>query len=186
MEYMSPDLDSREERRTTDDHDHDVLAPLYVGIVTVSSSRGPEDDPGGDTAASLVEDSGGRVTARSYVSDDYAEIQAAVTQLASVEHVDCIVTTGGTGMTIDDVTPTACDALFDRDIPGFGELFRTISWEEIGHRAMASRATAGVVSGTPVFCLPGSTNAVKTALTELILPEAPHLAGLSTRHHNET
>lgn len=182
---MTEDPIPRSERRTTDAHDHDVLDPLYVGVITVSSTRGPEDDPGGDTAATLVEETGGRVTAREYVSDDFAKIQGAVTRLATHEHVDCIVTTGGTGMTIDDVTPSACRALFDRDIPGFGELFRAISWEEIGHRAMASRATGGVISGTPVFCLPGSTNAVETAMRELILPESPHLAGLATRHRAE-
>ena len=182
---MTENLRPRSERRTTDEHDHDVIDPLYVGIITVSSTRGPDDDPGGDTAAALVEELGGRVTAREFASDNFAEIQGAVNHLAEDPHVDCIVTTGGTGMTIDDVTPTACEALFDRDIPGFGELFRAISWEEIGHRAMASRATGGVISGTPVFCLPGSTNAVETALRELILPESPHLAGLATRHHSE-
>jgi molybdopterin biosynthesis enzyme MoaB len=93
-----------------------------------------------------------------------------------------VVTTGGTGVTIDDVTPAACEGLFEREIPGFGELFRVVSYEEIGHRAMASRATAGVVSGTPTFCLPGSRGAVRTGMAELVLPEAPHLAGLVTRH----
>lgn len=175
-----------EDRRGTDDDDHDVIDPLYVAILTVSSSRDPKDDPGGDTAASLVEESGGHVTARELVRDDFAAIRGTVDRLASREDVDCIITTGGTGMTMDDVTPAACEGLFEREIPGFGELFRVISYEEIGHRAMASRAIAGVVAGTPVFCLPGSRAAVTTAMTELILPEAPHLAGLATRHRFET
>lgn len=179
---MSNSLRPRSERRTTDDHGHDVLDPIYAGIVTVSSSRGPGDDPGGDQAVEHVEAAGHRVTAREHVSDDFAEIRGTVLALASRDDVDCIVTTGGTGMTIDDVTPTACEGLFDRTIPGFGERFRSISWEDIGHRAMASRATAGVISATPTFCVPGSSNAVSTAMTELILPEVPHLAGLSTRH----
>lgn len=172
----------REQRRGADADDHDLIDPLYVGIVTVSTSRDPDDDPGGDLAVELIEESGNEVTAREFVADEYTDIQAVVTRLTGREDVDVVVTTGGTGMTIDDVTPTACADLFDRDIPGFGELFRQLSYEEIGHRAMASRATGGVVSSTPVFCLPGSTGAVETGLTELILPESPHLAGLATRH----
>ena len=179
---MTEEVLDPEDRRGTDHHGHDVIDPLYVAIVTVSSSRDPDDDPGGDLAAELVSESGGRVTARKLVRDDFAAIRGMVDRLAGRSDVDCIVTTGGTGMTMDDVTPTACEGLFERDIPGFGELFRSLSYEEIGHRAMASRATAGVVAGTPVFCLPGSSGAVNTGMTELILPEAPHLAGLATRH----
>ena len=179
---MTDNLLAAEERRGTDDDDHDVIDPLYVAIVTVSTSRDPNDDPGGDTAAELVAERGGRVTAREFVRDDFAAIRGTVDRLAGRPDVDCIVTTGGTGMTMDDVTPTACEGLFEREIPGFGELFRNISYEEIGHRAMASRAIAGVVAGTPVFCLPGSRAAVRTGMTELVLPEAPHLAGLATRH----
>ena len=179
---MDRSLESLAARRDLDDDDHDIVEPLYVGIVTVSSSRDPEDDPGGDRAVELVEEAGGVVTARELVSDDYAAIQRVVSTLAYEETVDCIVTTGGTGVTLDDVTPTACAALFDREIPGFGELFRSISHDIIGHRAMASRATGGLIHDTPVFCLPGSTGAVTDGLKELILPEAPHLRGLATRH----
>ncbi len=182
---MSERSKPRSHRRTTDHHGHDVLEPLYVGIVTVSSTRGPDNDPGGDAAAQLARDAGARVTAREYVPDDFADIRATVLALAGREDIDCIVTTGGTGMTIDDVTPAACEGLFERSIPGFGERFRSLSWEEIGHRAMASRATAGVISATPTFCVPGSSNAVETAMEQLILPEAPHLAGLATRHEAE-
>ena len=179
---MTEDLLPPRDRRGTDADGHDVVDPLYVAIVTVSSSRDPDDDPGGDTAAELVREAGGRVTARELVRDDFAAIRSTVDRLAANDAVDCIVTTGGTGMTMDDVTPAACEGLFERDIPGFGELFRSLSYDEIGHRAMASRAVAGVTSGTPVFCLPGSRGAVRTGMSELILPEAPHLAGLATRH----
>ena len=179
---MTQNIRPLEERRALDDDDHDIVDPRYVGIVTVSTSRAVDADPGGDLAENLVEEAGGLVTARELVSDEYAEIQRIVSALATRESVDCIVTTGGTGVTLDDVTPTACAALFDRDIPGFGELFRSISYDIIGHRAMASRATGGLIHDTPVFCLPGSTGAVKDGLTELILPEAPHLRGLATRH----
>ena len=170
------------DRRGTDDDGHAVVDPLYAAVITVSSSRDVDDDPGGDAAVDCVEAAGGRVTARRAISDDFAAIRGLVSRLAAREDVDCIVTTGGTGMTMDDVTPTACEGLFEREIPGFGELFRQLSYDEIGHRAMASRATAGIVAGVPVFCLPGSRAAVETGLTELVLPEAPHLAGLATRH----
>lgn len=179
---MTDDLLPPETRRGTDADGHAVIDPLYVALLTVSSSRAPDDDSGGDTAAELVADSGGRVTARELVRDDFAAIRGTVDRLAGRRDVDCVVTTGGTGMTMDDVTPAACEGLFEREVPGFGELFRNLSYEEIGHRAMASRATAGVVAGTPVFCLPGSRGAVRTGMSELILPEAPHLAGLATRY----
>lgn len=84
--------------------------------------------------------------------------------------------------TTDDVRPAACAGLFEREIPGFGEPFRSITSEGIGHRAMISRVTAGIAPGTAVFCLPGSRAAIRPTMTELVLPEAPHLAGLATRH----
>ncbi len=182
---MTDHLKPLSERRTTDEDGHDLIEPLYVGIVTVSSSRDASTDPGGDLAEQLVTDAGDEVTAREVVSDDYSAIQSVVGSLIRDPHVDCIVTTGGTGVTIDDVTPTACKALFDRELPGFGELFRMISYDIIGHRAMASRATGGIAGDTPIFCLPGSTGAVEDGLTELILPEAPHLRGLATRHRED-
>ena len=172
---------SLDERRGTDEDGHDVIEPLYFGVVTVSSSRAPGNDPGGDLAVELITAAGDRVTARDLVGDEYAAIQTTVRAMVDRDDVDCVVTTGGTGVTADDVTPTACSALFDRELPGFGELFRMLSYDVIGHRAIASRATGGLVGTTPVFCLPGSTGAVEDGLTKLILPEAPHLRGLATR-----
>ena len=173
------------DRRTTDEHGHDVIDPLYVAIVTVSSSRAQEadpDDPGGDTIQECFEAEGHEITERVLVRDDYATIRTAVRSLVARRDVDVVVTTGGTGVTVDDVSPDAASSLFERDLPGFGELFRSLSWEEVGTRAMASRATAGIAADTPVFCLPGSTNACRTACESLIVPEAPHLAGLATSH----
>ncbi|GAB3040811.1 MogA/MoaB family molybdenum cofactor biosynthesis protein [Natronobiforma cellulositropha] len=182
---MTPDS-----RRSTDEHGHDVIDPLYVAIVTVSSSRASDArssgetpaDPGGDTIAACFEEAGHEVRARELVRDDYAAIRTAVRALVARRDVDVVVTTGGTGVTADDVSPEATSALFERELPGFGELFRALSWEEVGTRAMASRATAGIAADTPVFCLPGSTNACRTACEQLIVPEAPHLAGLATSH----
>ncbi len=183
-----------ETRRTTDEHGHDIIDPLYVAIVTVSSSRAaaaesddPEtlEDPGGDTVAACFEDEGHEVRERVLVRDDYAAIRTAVRRLVARREIDIVVTTGGTGVTADDVSPEATASLFERELPGFGELFRSLSWDEVGTRAMASRATAGIAVDTPVFTLPGSTNACQTACEKLIVPEAPHLAGLATSHRTE-
>lgn len=174
-----------EDRRGTDEDGHDQIEPLYFAVITVSSSRDTTEDPGGDLAVELIEDAGHEVTVRELIGDEYSQIQATVQRTVDRDDVDCVLTTGGTGVTIDDVTPTACAAMFDRELPGFGELFRMLSYDVIGHRAMASRATGGLIRGTPVFCVPGSTGAVSDSLTELILPEAPHLRGLATRHRAE-
>ncbi|WP_255193029.1 MogA/MoaB family molybdenum cofactor biosynthesis protein [Natronobeatus ordinarius] len=177
--------DDAADRRTTDDHGHDVIDPLYVAIVTVSTSRAGEedpDDPGGDTIQACFEAESHEVRVRELVRDDYATIRTAVRSLVARRDVDVVVTTGGTGVTADDVSPEATSALFERELPGFGELFRSLSWDEVGTRAMASRATAGIAADTPVFCLPGSKNACRTACEKLIVPEAPHLAGLATAH----
>jgi molybdopterin adenylyltransferase len=177
----------RADRRSTDHHGHDVIDPLYVGIVTVSSSRAAEadadpDDPGGDTIEECFEADGHEVRERVLVRDDFSAIRTAVRGLVARRDIDVVCTTGGTGVTADDVSPEATSSLFERELPGFGELFRSLSWDEVGTRAIASRATAGIAVETPVFCLPGSTNACRTACEKLIVPEAPHLAGLATRH----
>ncbi|QSX00993.1 MogA/MoaB family molybdenum cofactor biosynthesis protein [Haloterrigena alkaliphila] len=181
----------RDDRRSTDDHGHDVIDPLYVGIVTVSSSRAQAaeedpDDPGGDTIQECFEAEGHEVQERLLVRDDYSAIRTAVRGLVARRDVDVVLTTGGTGVTADDVSPEATSSLFERELPGFGELFRSLSWDEVGTRAMASRATAGIAVDTPVFCLPGSTSACETACEQLIVPEVPHLAGLATRHRAGT
>lgn len=183
-----------ETRRTTDEHGHDIIDPLYVAIVTVSSSRAAAaetddpaaiEDPGGDTVAECFEADGHEVRERVLVRDDYAAIRTAVRRLVAMRDIDIVVTTGGTGVTADDVSPEATASLYERELPGFGELFRSLSWDEVGTRAMASRATAGIAVDTPVFTLPGSTNACRTACEKLIVPEAPHLAGLATSHRTD-
>jgi len=163
-----------------DDHHHADVEHLGVAVVTVSSSRSLDDDPSGDAAQELVEGEGHSVVARDLVADDLDGVQRAVLALTGREDVDVVVTTGGTGVTPDDVTVEAVKPLFDKHLPGFGELFRILSYEEIGTRAMGSRATGGVSEGVPVFCLPGSEDAVRTAVDELILAEAPHLVGLAS------
>jgi len=176
-------------RRTVDDHGHDIVSPLQAAILTVSTSRAAvedPDDPGGDKIASLFRAADHRLVERRLVADGTEPIQRALDGLLDDPTVDLVVVTGGTGPTVDDVTPDAVSARFDRELPGFGELFRQLSYEEIGPRTIASRATAGIARNTPVFVVPGSRNAVELATEAIILEEAPHLVGLSTRHLSPT
>ncbi|WP_248909819.1 MogA/MoaB family molybdenum cofactor biosynthesis protein, partial [Halocatena marina] len=173
-------LPSTEDRRTTDTDGHDCIDPLGVAIVTVSTSRGDvaetaPPDPSGDVIASILVDAGHVVTARRMVPDDYVQIKTTVSECLDREDVDVIITTGGTGVTVDDVTPDAVGDLFDRELPGFGEAFRWLSWEEVRTRVVSTRAIAGIARDVPVFVLPGSENAVRLATTEIIANEAPHL-----------
>lgn len=161
-------------------HHHDVDS-VAVGIVTVSSSRSLDEDPSGDYIASAFEDAGHEVVVRDLVPDEYDSVQGTVDRLARRKDTDVVVTTGGTGVTPDDVTPEAVSPVFSKTLPGFGELFRRRSAEEIGTRSIASRATAGVAADTPVFCLPGSEHAVRLGVDEIILSEVGHLVGLSRR-----
>ncbi len=164
-------------------HAHDVES-LGAAIITVSSSRTLDDDPAGDAIAAAFEAGGHGVAVRDVVGDDFDSLQSTVDRLADRDDVDAVVTTGGTGVTPDDVTIEAVSALFGKELPGFGELFRRRSESEIGTRVVGTRATAGIVAGVPVFCLPGSENAARLGSEELIVPEAPHLTGLATREES--
>lgn len=163
------------------DHDHHAhdLDTLGVAVLTVSSSRGIEEDAAGDAIAAAVEERGHDVAVRELVNDSYDGIQNAIDRFVGREDIDCVVTTGGTGVTPDDVTVEAAEALFDKRLPGFGELFRTLSYEEIGTKVVGTRATAGIADGAPVFCLPGSEAAARLGSEEIVVAEAPHLAGLA-------
>jgi len=170
---------SHEEHAHDDHHAHDAEG-VGIGILTVSSSRTLDDDPAGDIIAEACENAGHEVVDRRLVADETDAIEDAVAALLD-DGVDVVLTTGGTGLTPDDVTVDAIEPLFDRPIPGFGELFRWLSYEEVGPMAMASRATAGVVDDRLVFCLPGSENAARTGAEELVAPAVGHLLGLVRR-----
>jgi molybdenum cofactor biosynthesis protein B len=165
-------------------HAHDV-ATVGVGIVTVSSTRSLDDDPAGDTIAAAFEADGNEVVVRELIADDYDGVQSTVNNLVGRDDVDCVVTTGGTGVTPDDVTVEAVRPLMEKTLPGFGELFRRLSAEEIGTKAIATRADAGIADGVPVFCLPGSENAARLGAEEIIVPEAGHLSGLAARDEDD-
>jgi len=154
------------------------------GILTVSSTRTRHEDPTGDALADAVEDAGMTVESRAVATDEIDAIRSAVESMVEDDAVDLVVTTGGTGLTRDDVTLQALDPLFTRQIPGFGELFRLCSYEDIGPRAILSRASAGLADDVPVFCVPGSEAGATLGLEELILPTAAHAVGLATEHRD--
>ena len=124
-----------------------------------------------------LESAGHPVAIREIVRDEPAEIQAAVAAALGREDLGAVILTGGTGVAPRDQTPEAVEPLLDRVVPGFGELFRFLSYEEIGSAALLSRALAGLAAGRVVFVIPGSRGAVRLAMEKLILPEIGHLAG---------
>lgn len=144
-------------------------------VLTISDTRTAENDPSGDAIAEMLSGAGHEVTGRTLVPDDPAAVRGAIV-LATL-HADAILATGGTGITARDSTYEAIAALLEKRLDGFGELFRMLSYEEIGAAAMLSRACAGTIGTTVVFSLPGSTKAVRLALHKLIVPELPHIVG---------
>lgn len=170
------------EADTEDDHHHHHDADsVGAAVVTVSSTRSLADDPGGDAVVAAFESDGHEVVTRELVDDSYDRVQGAVDNLVGRKDVDVVVTTGGTGVTPDDVTVEAVETLFDKELPGFGELFRSLSFDDIGTKVVGTRATAGVVDRTLVFCLPGSEHAASLGTEDVILPEIGHLVGLAGR-----
>lgn len=169
---------------THDHHSHDQ-DHLSFAILTVSSSRSLDEDTGGDRIVDALEGADHEVTTRDLVGDNYDSIQGTVQRFVGRNDVDIVITTGGTGVTPDDVTVEAVEPLFAKELPGFGELFRRRSYEEIGTMVVATRATAGVAEGVPVFCIPGSENAASLG-AELIVSSAGHLAGLASRNEDES
>ncbi|HEC2146334.1 TPA: molybdenum cofactor biosynthesis protein MoaB [Staphylococcus delphini] len=151
--------------------------PVRCAVLTVSDTRTTETDKGGQSVQTLLQTADFDVEIQHYtiVKDELIAIQTAVQQWLT-EDIDVIVTTGGTGIAPRDVTIEAVTPLLDKEIEGFGELFRYLSFtEDVGTRALLSRAVAGTANRTLIFCLPGSTGAVKLALNRLILPELTHL-----------
>jgi molybdenum cofactor biosynthesis protein B len=159
-------------------HHHRKSAPAQVptAVVTVSDTRTLDTDTGGARVAELLGEGGHPVIAREIVKDEPEEISAMLSALLARGDVGAVILTGGTGVAPRDVTPEAVEPLLDRVVPGFGELFRALSYEQIGSAALLSRALAGLASGRVVFVLPGSRGAVELAMEKLVLPELGHLA----------
>ena len=137
------------------------FTPINIALLTVSDTRGPEDDTSGDILAGRIEAVGHTLIARRIVKDEADIIAALLDEWIDDENVDAVVSTGGTGLTGRDVTPEALDRVKDKDIPGFGEVFRYLSLKTIGTSTVQSRACAVVARGTYIFALPGSNGAVR-------------------------
>jgi molybdenum cofactor biosynthesis protein B len=151
------------------------IGRLRVGVVTFSDTRTEDTDRSGRAIRELLDAAGHETSAFRIVREDPEAVRTTIVELTDGGEHDAILTTGGTGLARRDGTFEAVSALLDRTIPGFGELFRTLSFQEIGAPAMLSRAVAGVRGTTPVFCMPGSENAVRLAMSRLIVPELRHL-----------
>ena len=146
----------------------DALIPLHLCVLTVSDSRSLADDRSGDYLAQALTQEGHHLHDRALLPDDRYRLRACVSQWIADPDVDGILVTGGTGFTGRDSTPEALLPLLDKEMPGFGELFRHLSWDEIGTSTLQSRAFAGLANATFVFALPGSTSACRTGWEKLI------------------
>jgi len=161
-------------------HRKDAPASVRCAVVTISDTRTEATDTSGAAIVELLTAAGHEVARRRLVKDDPAVVRDAVRSGRTA--ADVIITTGGTGITARDSTYEAITALLDKRLDGFGELFRMLSYAEIGAAAMLSRATAGSIGTTAVFTLPGSEHAVRLAMTRLILPEIGHVVRELRRH----
>ena len=142
--------------------------PLNIAVLTASDTRTLEEDTSGQLLSERLTEAGHQLAAREIVPDDIYLIRALVSQWIADESIDIVISTGGTGLTGRDGTPEAVEVLFDKNIQGFGELFRQLSYEEIATSTIQSRVTAGVANGTYIFCLPGSSGACRTAWDRIL------------------
>jgi molybdenum cofactor biosynthesis protein B len=157
--------------------EHKATAPASVGcfVLTVSDTRTPETDTGGAVIRERLEGAGHAVVASRIVRDEPADVARVVREACADPRVQVVILTGGTGITSRDSTFEAVEALLDKRLPGFGELFRVLSYQEVGAAAMLSRAQMGIHARRIVVSLPGSPNACRLALDKLLLPELGHL-----------
>jgi molybdenum cofactor biosynthesis protein B len=139
-------------------------------------------DESGDIIERLAADAGHQIKGRTLIDDSKAMIRKTIKQAFEAKNIDAVVITGGTGLSSRDITIETIKPMLTKEISGFGELFRKISYERIGSPAMLSRALAGIVDGKAVFCIPGSPDAVQTAMEKLILPELGHVIRVARQH----
>ncbi|MDO6686028.1 MULTISPECIES: molybdenum cofactor biosynthesis protein B [unclassified Agarivorans] len=150
---------------------NDTQTFLNIAVLTVSDTRNEETDTSGRYLAEALTDAGHKLADKKIVIDDIYQIRAVLSNWIADPNIDCVISTGGTGFTTRDNTPEAVHVLFDKDIEGFGELFRHISYTEIGTSTVQSRALGGFANKTVIFCVPGSTNACKTAWQKILLEQ---------------
>ena len=163
------------------DHRAQALTRVRCYVLTISDTRTEETDTGGRAIIDLLSSDGHEVTGRRIVRDEPEQVRSAVGLQLGHPEVQAVITTGGTGISSRDRSYEAINALVEKRIDGFGELFRALSYQEIGPAAMLSRAFAGTARGKVVISLPGSEHAVRLAMTKLVLPELGHLAHEASR-----
>ena len=144
------------------------FVPINIAVITISDSRTKENDTSGDTLEKRITDAGHTMIKRAIIPDDISQIKDTLDTMSKEQEIDCIITTGGTGLTGRDTTPEAVKEIASKHIDGFGELFRQVSFEKIGTSAIQSRAVAALINSTYVFCLPGSTGACKDGWDEIL------------------
>ncbi|MBS0152850.1 MAG: molybdenum cofactor biosynthesis protein MoaB [Nitrospira sp.] len=158
-------------------HEHKAHAPRSVGcmIITCSDTRIADTDSSGQLIQKLLKDHGHTVVEYHLVKDDPAQIQLWIARAMTNEAVQALIINGGTGVSRRDSTFEAVDAMLEKRLPGFGEIFRLLTYQEMGSPAIMTRATAGIIKGRVLFSVPGSEHAVRLAMEKLILPELGHL-----------
>jgi molybdenum cofactor biosynthesis protein B, proteobacterial len=149
------------------DNSIDFVA-INIAVITISDSRTIDNDTSGDTLEKRIIESGHHMIKRTIIPDDVNKIKDTLESMSQEKEVDCIITTGGTGLTGRDTTPEAVKEIANKHIDGFGELFRQVSFNKIGTSAIQSRAVAALINSTYVFCLPGSTGACKDGWDEIL------------------
>jgi molybdenum cofactor biosynthesis protein B len=159
-----------------DHHHQQVRKNLRVGVITASDTRAPASDKSGAIIREMLTQAGHRVVYYEVIPDDPARITGTIR--AQLGGLDALIITGGTGVAARDSTIEAVRPMLDKELEGFGEIFRMLSYQEIGSRAMLSRALAGVCGGKFIAALPGSTAACRLAMEKLVIPEIGHIAGL--------
>ena len=162
---------------------HRQSAPQTVrcAAITISDTRTPETDSGGRTLVELLKEAGHQVLHQEIIADEPAPMRALLEELCNRSDIDAILLTGGTGLGSRDQTYETISAMLSKPLPGYGEVFRMLSYDEIGAAAMLSRATGGLVGQTVVLSMPGSPAAVRLAMQKIILPELSHLVREATR-----
>jgi len=161
------------------DHEKHARANLKIGVITASDTRTPETDESGMLIRAMLQAAGHSVDYYEIVSDDSEKISAAL--VSNLENLDAIIINGGTGITARDGTTEVVKSVLDKELEGFGELFRMLSFQEIGPAAMLSRAVAGVRHGKFIAALPGSPDACRLAMEKLLIPELGHIAFLLSK-----
>jgi molybdenum cofactor biosynthesis protein B len=170
---------------SVDKHREASPEQVRVAVLTISDTRTPDTDTGGNVIVDLMKEAGHEVPRREIVKDDAPRIEVILQELLSDANVDAVITTGGTGISARDTTYEVVSRVIDKKLDGFGEVFRMLSYEEIGAAAILSRAIAGAAGSKFVACLPGSTNAVRLAMEKLLVPEISHVVFELRKHRME-